>query len=66
MYDSLQTTTRSWNAFGNRINDKIIRNAIDAVTNKSRGKSLYDFGYTRVGIDEVSGFSDHSLDQTTF
>jgi len=48
---------RSWNAFGNRITDAIIREAIDSITAKNwtvDGKviSLADFGYDSVGIDE--------------
>ena len=48
---------RSWNAFGAAINDATIRKAIDAITAKqwilgTENVSLFDVGYTRVGIDE--------------
>ena len=65
---------RSWNAFGANINDKTFRNdAIDAVTAKvwdvgGAKASLFEVGYTRVGIDEgwenCSGTDpDHGLRQ---
>lgn len=49
---------RSWNAFGNRIDDSTIRAAIDGITAKNwtvdgkEGVSLMDVGYASVGIDE--------------
>ncbi len=64
---------RSWNAFGANINDKTFRDAIDAVTAKvwdvgGAKASLFEVGYTRVGIDEgwenCSGTDpDHGLRQ---
>jgi len=48
---------RSWNAFHLNINDKVVRDIVDAITSRARlvdGKatSLADLGYGRVGIDD--------------
>ena len=50
---------RSWNAFGNRITQAMMKDAVDAVVAKNRtvkgwdGQvSLCDLGYCAVGIDE--------------
>jgi len=66
---------RSWNAFGNNIDDATFRTAVDAITAKiwtvaghEDKISLADAGYDRVGIDEgwenCSGTDpDHGLRQ---
>ena len=46
---------RSWNAFGNRIDEKTFEAAVDAITARVWNEpkvSLADAGYVRVGIDE--------------
>ena len=51
-------------AFGANINDKTFRDAIDAVTAKvwdvgGAKASLFEVGYTRVGIDEAGELQRH-------
>ena len=70
---------RSWNAFGNRITQDMMVEAVDAVVAKNRtvkgwdGKvSLCDLGYCAVGVDEgwegcgegVGGKSQHYVNGT--
>lgn len=43
---------RSWNAYGSNIHQDLMDNAADMMVDSSRGFSLKDRGYTRVGLDD--------------
>lgn len=43
---------RSWNAYGSNIHQDLMNNAADMMVDSSRGFSLKDRGYTRVGLDD--------------
>eukprot|EP00665_Eupelagonemidae_sp_cell47_P009362 gene9362-3970_t len=43
---------RSWNCDHLDVSDKKIRRTVDAITDRSRGRSLRDAGYNHVGIDD--------------
>lgn len=41
---------RSWNCYHGDVSQKAIEATIDAITDKSRGESLLDLGFSDVGV----------------